>query len=201
MRHLFRNSLSLAATALLLVGGNASAVEIFCPDNATLILDEYERQASVDPALACEFGIDENPDGDTFFGGGWDAAGELNGADGTNGSLTVEVTSGSWGAGDVTADWFIDAGFWDLFGSAVISAHVGQGQGDPDWFAWTIPTGTLSGIFTYDVISGAGGGLSNIKLWGRDTPDITVPEPSVIALLGIGLLVAGVTGRRRRSLS
>lgn len=204
MRYLFLgSSLALAASAMLLAGGKASADPIFCPDDATLEILDLDRQASVDPALACQFGTNANPNGETFFGGGWTAAGELEGSDGTNNFLSVDVTSGSWGSGDVTANWFIDPAFWSLFGSAVISAHVGHGQGDPDWFAWTIPTGTLSGIFTYDIITGAGGGLSNIKLWGRDKPDtppeVPVTEPSAIALLGIGLLLAGVTGKRRRS--
>ena len=197
MKSILRNPLALAAMAMLLVGGNASAAEIFCPDNATLIAEDLNRQASVDPALACEFGISENPDGESFFGGGWSAAGELNGADGSNGYLTVDVTSGSWGSGDVEADWFIAAGFWDLFGSAVISAHVGNGGGDPDWFAWTIPANTLSGIFTYEIISSTGGGLSNIKLWGRDTPDITVPEPGTLGLLGVAALGLGLVRRRK----
>ncbi len=46
------------------------------------------------------------------------------------------------------------------------------------------------------------GSISHISIWGRDDsrdPPIEIPEPSVLALLGLGLAAAGVAGRRKRS--
>jgi hypothetical protein len=181
-----------AAFALLGVAFEASAVPVSCPNGPFgSNPGDYQRQATVDPALACEFGVSENPDGDTFFGGGWTNEGELAGSDGTDDYLTVTLTSGSWGSAPVEANWSIDPEFWEQWGSAVLSIHVGQGQGDPDWWAWTLPVGTLSGTFEYEILFGQGGGLSNMKLWGRDAPFIDVPEPMSIALLGLGLFVIG----------
>lgn len=41
------------------------------------------------------------------------------------------------------------------------------------------------------------GAISHISIWGRSTPT-RVPEPSTMALLGLGLLAIGFTQRRRR---
>jgi len=42
------------------------------------------------------------------------------------------------------------------------------------------------------------GAISHISIWGRSTPT-SVPEPSTMALLGLGLLAIGFTRRRRRN--
>lgn len=200
--------LSIAASAMLFASDNASAVAIDCPSDADLadMVLELNRQASLDPAVSCEYGSG-NPDGSDFFGGDWSEQGETEGDDGETGTLadgflSVEVIEGSWGSRHIVAAITIGSGFWDMFGRGVLSAHVGNGNGEPDWFAWTLPFDTTSATFRYDISGNAnnrGGGLSNIKLWGKDTPDITVPEPSTVGLLGISLLVASVMGRRRRS--
>ncbi len=41
------------------------------------------------------------------------------------------------------------------------------------------------------------GAISHISIWGRDTPT-NVPEPSTMALLGLGLLAIAFAQRRRR---
>ena len=43
--------------------------------------------------------------------------------------------------------------------------HVGNGQGDPDWWFFDITQGETAGTFSYDRLSGGGGGLSNLFLW------------------------------------
>jgi len=42
------------------------------------------------------------------------------------------------------------------------------------------------------------GAISHISIWGRSTPT-SVPEPSTMALLGLGLLAIAFTQRRRRN--
>ena len=158
-----------------------------------------ERTATVDPAEECETGLGNPGESDIedAFGGDFDNEGELTG-DGSNGFLSVELTSGSWGGSPIEADWQIDPTFWDNYADAVISAHVGNGGGDPDWFAWLITPGATSGTFSYEILAGNGGGLSNIKLWGRGTP-VDVPEPGTLALLSLGLVGAGLARRRRKA--
>jgi len=177
------------AAILLFVGfsSNAFSTPIQC--------GSLERTATVDPADACETGLG-NPNGNSFFGGGWIDAGELTG-NGSDNFLTATLTSGSWGSSPIEANWFIDSTFWATYGAGVLSSHVGNGGGDPDYFAWLITPGATSGTFSYEILIGNGGGLSNIRLWGRDEPT-SVPEPSTLMLFGIGLLGIGFAKRKAR---
>jgi hypothetical protein len=46
------------------------------------------------------------------------------------------------------------------------------------------------------------GSISHVAIWGRPTtttPPTTVPEPSTLALFGLGLLAVGLARRRKRS--
>jgi hypothetical protein len=55
-----------------------------------------------------------------------------------------------------------------------------------------------SGNWQFVNVFGQGGGLSHIQLYGTPSGG-TVPEPSTLALLGIGMLAAGVARRRKAS--
>ncbi|HSC67094.1 MAG TPA: hypothetical protein VLC79_05365 [Cellvibrio sp.] len=113
----------------------------------------------------------------------WVKEGELTGV-GENNLFKVEADS--WGV-DVTGHWYIADAFWDSYSRAVITMHVGQGGGNPDAFAWLITPGTTYGDFSYTRISGTGGGLSNMFLFGSGTPLIRVSESGVLMLLLMGL--------------
>lgn len=136
-----------------------------------------------------------------YSGDAWLSGGELVGGDGTSGGIadgffSANVTSGTWGAIPANGTYAIDATFWTIYDEAVISMHIGQGGGDPDAWAWLITPDTLAGTWDLSKISGGGGGLSNLKLWGRSQG--TVPEPGMVGLLAIGLLSMVIVRRRMK---
>jgi len=130
-----------------------------------------------------------------LFGNTWQKEGELT-AVGTNDLLTVTLTSGTWGNGPLYGTWAIDPSFWSTYGRAVITMHVGNGAGNPDWFLWEITANATSGTFYYKREAGGGGGLSNIFLWGGSAPN-RVPDSGTSAiLLGSGLIALGLLRRK-----
>ena len=159
--------------------------------------DTY-RQASLGSAESCEAqtigSTAKKADIDAIFGGSWTKVGELKAA---GGNEWLSITGTGWGSGAASGTWAIDPAFWLTYGSAVISMHVGGGQKNAvDNFEWLVTPETLSGTWSYSKLTGKGGGLSNIKLWGSGTPTVNVPEPGSVLLLLIGLLSVGVMRRR-----
>lgn len=160
-----------------------------------------DRTGTLTAAEQCAFGLG-NPDATdiaSYYGDIWVSAGELEDENGTDGYLTATSDIG-WGVIPNSGTWGIDASFWTMFDSAVISMHIGEGGGDPDHWAWLIADNDLSGTWSIDFVgcdecSTKGGGLSNIKLWG--VRGGSVPEPSIVALLAIGLLGMVVARRKK----
>ncbi len=129
----------------------------------------------------------------------WLNEGSLTG-DGSNDLFDVDVSDGdsdTWGNGPLDGTWTIDSSFWQTYGRAVITMHVGNGNGDPDWFFWEIKKGETIGNFFYHRQSGGGGGLSNLFLWGGDIPPPQVPDSGTSAILvGLGLIALGLFRRQ-----
>lgn len=167
-----------------------------------------DRVATLTGAVQCAYSPDNtvtpvyDPNGTLkaedithFYGDVWESAGELAGSNGTDGFLTATSAVG-WGSIPNNGTWAIDAAFWTMFDSAVITMHVGGGQYSPDNWAWLMSDGAESGTWDLSKLnpSSNGGGLSNIVLWGVRGEN--VPEPGVVALLAIGLL--GMVAVRRK---
>ncbi len=164
-----------------------------------------ERVAILDSATQCKTGLGNLNDPDQvhdFFGGTWTKEGEITASGSSVGSLlTISFTSGSWGGQNVAGTWNIDSSFWTEYGMAVITMHVGNGNGNPDHFAWMIDKNNpLSGTFSYRDVDMTGGGLSNFFLFGSGVPttttNIPLPESGVGMLMLIGF--ASVLLARRR---
>lgn len=176
----------------------AFAGEITClPDN--------QRVATLSDAIECKtlnsVNLHSPAQIDALFddlGSAWVKEGELT-AVGSNDLFTVAADS--WGI-NVEGQWSIAASFWETYGRAVITMHVGQGGGNPDAFAWLITPGQLTGDFSYERIAGTGGGLSNLFLFGSGEPVSVDPhivsESSIPFLLFIGLCSLVVSRRRSR---
>ena len=141
-------------------------------------------------------------------GAAWTEVGSVAGGSGgpgtyINGGLTVVVTSGNWGdKGPLSGTWTINnANFWTTYGDAAISLHVGNGGGGPDHFVWVLTDFGTTGNWSYNGTGLGGGGLSNLKLYGRGTG--TTPQPSpvpeggtTVALLGLALCGLGLVRSR-----
>lgn len=182
MSRLWKSILVIVLTCLW--GSVVFATPITCLPNT-------ERVATLDSAIVCETGNDENihsPEQvSDLFGGTWVKEGELTG-NGTNDLFTVIVTNGEWDENDVAGTWSINSHFWSSYGLAVITMHVGHGNGNPDYFAWSITPGALMGSFSYRDLDGRGGGLSNLFLFGSGSPIIQLAEPGLGMLFVLGLL-------------
>ncbi|HEU5124430.1 MAG TPA: hypothetical protein VFW05_10240 [Verrucomicrobiae bacterium] len=132
------------------------------------------------------------------FGDSWTEVGHLDPGTGLNdGFLTITLTSGAWGANNVAGTWAIAPSFWTTYGDAVIGWHVGNGSGDPDFFMFLIEHGQTSGTWSYDRLSGGGGGFSNMQLFGSGKPTTRVPDGGLtVLMLGSALTGLGAIARR-----
>jgi hypothetical protein len=165
-----------------------------------------DRSLTLGDSTLCTQGASANPDAALIntqggqWTGIWSPEGALTAA-GTDDLFTVTLLGGSFGAGNVDGTWTIAPEFWQTWGRGVISAHVGEGGGDPDWWLFLLEPGDTAGTWSYLVNSGPGGGLSNLKLWGSGTPVQiqSAPEPASLFLLGTGLTGLAVAIRRRRT--
>ena len=190
---------ALALACLSPVAAQASTIT--CPDTGS-----PDRTITIYNVTSCAFGNSQNPNASTvagILGGTWTNEGVLSLANGTNDLLTV--TADAWGP-DANGTWSINPTFWTLWGRGAISVHVGEGNGDPDYWVFEVTKGfTGTGTFDLNRLSGGGGGLSNFNLWGSGTPDRTstdvaaVPEPASLLLLGTGLVFGATRLRKARA--
>ncbi len=140
-------------------------------------------------------------DVETYYGGDWTEEASCEGGDPClNGVLTIDLLTGSWGSGAASGTWSITSPFPYL--DLAVSMHVGNGKGGPDHFVWLIanngvPAGPYSGTWSYSRGDTKGGGLSNVKAYGRTLGTLSVPDDGVtIGLLGFAMLGMGYLRQR-----
>jgi hypothetical protein len=201
------NLLKIAVPAML-------AVASFSVNAAAITCGGAQRTATLDPSTACSTGTGNATAAivnatmpfsglDPLATNEWSEVGQETSAGASVPAMfDVSLTSGTWGSTPVTGTWTIASSFWTTYGNAAISMHVGNGGGDPDHWIWAIEQGATSGTFSYAKLTGTGGGLSNLKLYGAgdpvvvDPPVTPVSEPSILGLMGLGMIGLGLSRRR-----
>jgi hypothetical protein len=177
----------VAATLVLGAASSAQAVVVFCPGTGTATDREFSLDTVVAATCLTSGTGNLNGSGDAINALGYTTLDKSD--DGTTGSLEgALVITGSGGlSGTFTISPAAAA-----FGPLVIAFKSGEGQLDPDWAAFLLPAGVLSGSWS---ISGQQA-LSHANLYGGDEPPPTqTPEPMSAVLLGSGLLVTRLLKR------
>lgn len=178
---------SLGALALALAAfsfaGSAGAVPLLCDDAAVNHMYVDTSQVS-----AC-------------LGAG---SGNINGNAGTDDFLTDEgsglvgIGAGGYTQSGASGTFSLDANLWQSWDEIAIGFKFGTGNRPDEWFVYLLNPLVASGNWQFVNVFGRGGGLSHIQLYGR-SPVSSVPEPGTMALLGFGLLGAGIARRRKQA--
>ncbi len=181
----------VAATLVLGAANSAQAVVVFCPGTGSATDREFSLDTAVAATCLTSGTGNINGNGDALNALGYTTLDKSD--DNTSGVLDGALSiTGSGGLSGTFAISAAAAGF----GPLVIAFKSGEGQLDPDWAAFLLPAGVLSGSW---VISGAQT-LSHANLYGSGDgevppPPTQTPEPMSAVLLGSGLLVTRLLKR------
>lgn len=177
--------MAAAGGALFSVSSHAAIVAVSCP--GTVVTTDREFGVTTDPGTATclAFGTGNiNGNNDAINDLGYitlDKSDDL-----TSGDLPQALTITS-AVGDLSGTFVIDAPGYTNF---VLAFKSGQGQLDPDWAAFTVPSGVTTGSWS---ISGQQS-LSHANLYAQ-----VVPIPAAGWLLGTGVLALAAARRKHFS--
>lgn len=200
----------LAASASLLLAGLfssvAGAATVYCPYGGA----DYETAPT--SGRYVEVTNAANPGECHYQDGNWDAVAgnpggladyEMLGFDllDKNGTPGTFLTGG-YVSGATSGIWQLASNIWGSYSNLYLGFHFGNGGGSPDSFIVELESGKTSGDWEFIAISPDKlNGLSNMYLFTclADKPNCgnnDVPEPGILAILGLGLF--GLTFVRRR---
>lgn len=179
-----RVSAALIALAAGWFAGSANAVPLLCEDEA--VNHMFVDDSQVSSCLGAGVGnINGNPTTDDFLTGEGSGMG------------LVGIGSASYTQSGSGGTFSFSSSLWDAWSEIAIGFKFGTGNNPDEWFVYALNPTISSGSWQFVNVFGPGGGLSHIQLYGL--PGGTVPEPSTLALLGIGMLAAGFARRRKAS--
>lgn len=91
----------------------------------------------------------------------------------------------------------VDTSMWETQNEIILTLTPASDEKLDAWLVSYLNPLLFSGNWQYTKVRDREGHLTHIKLHGS-TPPKNVPEPGTLALLGIGLLCAGIARRRHR---
>lgn len=188
-------AVGIVALAGLAISTSALAAPVTCLNTANnhMVIDDALVTSCLDAGIGNLTGQDHN---DLFInngatGDGYVSAGK---SDGFN-PFGISFTQSRVGANTIGTFSF-DVSFWDDATYGAIGFKFGTGNQPDEWFVFELQEGVASGSFTFVNRFARGGGLSHVNLYR--VPGVSVPEPSALVLLGLGLIGAGLARRRTR---
>ncbi len=177
---------ALTVCALLFPLHAADAASVNCPGTAATTDREFQLTTTVASVCLTSGAGNINGNNDAINALGYVT---LDKSDDTisgvlNGALTfTPPTSGLSGTFSINAPGY---------SNFVLVLKSGEGQLDPDWAAFLLPAGILSGAWA---ILNGNQALSHANLYGQPTP---TPLPGALVLLGTALAGSYGVGRWRR---